>query len=158
MKHPDDEEFKQVKFYVTGNEGSVIISYMTCIELNVIHPHKDLDKISPDCHSWIYSKADKPRKNEKQNKESEKQKNGQVQVSSSSEKSNEKSHEEKCSNKEHSDTRCSSSNKELYSCQCEKTSNSHPWECPDTKKYVQDDQKSQIKKCFNIQPLKPEKT
>ena len=46
-------------FQVTSHEGSVIISFATSIDLNLIQPHRDLDVV-PKEGSLIYSKADMP--------------------------------------------------------------------------------------------------
>ena len=46
-------------FQVTSHEGSVIISFATSIDLNLIQPHRDSDVV-PEEGSLIYSKADMP--------------------------------------------------------------------------------------------------
>ena len=55
--HPDTSSLKQVTFYVTSHEGSVILLCGTSLKLNFIHPHSNLNHI-PDCASLIYSNAD----------------------------------------------------------------------------------------------------
>ena len=59
--HPDTSKLKQVTFYVTSHEGSVVLSCETSLKLNLIHPYSNLDKI-PDCANLIYSNADHPMK------------------------------------------------------------------------------------------------
>ena len=59
--HPDTSKIKQVTFYVTSHEGSVVLSCKTSLRLNLIHPHSNLDQI-PHCASLIYSNADHPMK------------------------------------------------------------------------------------------------
>ena len=55
--HPDTSKLKQITFYDTSHEGSVVLSCKTSLSLNVIHPHSNLDQI-PDCDSLICSNAD----------------------------------------------------------------------------------------------------
>ena len=55
--HPDTSMLKQITFYVTSHEGSVVLSCKTGLSLNLIHPHSNLDQI-PDCDSLICSTAD----------------------------------------------------------------------------------------------------
>ena len=57
--HPDTSSLKQVTFYVTSYEGSVILSCETSLKLKLIHPHSNLDQIS-NCTSLICSNADHP--------------------------------------------------------------------------------------------------
>ena len=57
----DTSKLKQVTFYVTSHEGSVILSCKTSLRLNLIHPHSNLDQM-PDCASLICSNDDHPMK------------------------------------------------------------------------------------------------
>ena len=61
MVHPDTSSLKQVTFYVTSHEGSVVLSCKTSLRLRLIHPNSKLHQI-PDCASLIYSNADHPMK------------------------------------------------------------------------------------------------
>ena len=62
--HPNTSNLKQVTFYVTSHEGSVVLSCKTSLKLNLIHPCSNLNQI-PDCASLIYSNADHPMKSKK---------------------------------------------------------------------------------------------
>ena len=55
--HPDTSKLKQVIFYVTSHEGSVVLSCETSLKLSLIHPHSNLDQI-PDYASLIYSNVE----------------------------------------------------------------------------------------------------
>ena len=57
--HPDTSKLKQVTFYVTSHEGSVVLSCKTSLKLYLIHPHSNLDQV-PDCASLIYINPDHP--------------------------------------------------------------------------------------------------
>ena len=59
--HPVTKMLQEVTFHVTSHKGSVIISCATSIELGLIHPHTKLDEM-PEEGSFIYSKADMPKK------------------------------------------------------------------------------------------------
>ena len=59
--HPDTCSFKQITFYVTNHEGSVVLSCEISLRLSLIHPHSNWHQI-PDCASLVCSKADHPRK------------------------------------------------------------------------------------------------
>ena len=63
--HPDTQCLKEVTFHVTSHEGSVVLSYATSLELNLIQPHNNLDHI-PSSDSLISHKANHPRKNKSQ--------------------------------------------------------------------------------------------
>ena len=52
---------KQITFYVTSHEGSVVLSCKTSLSLNLIHPCSNLDQI-PHCDSLICSNVDHPMK------------------------------------------------------------------------------------------------
>ena len=41
--HADTSSLKQVTFYVTSHEGSVILSCETSLKLCLVHPHSNLD-------------------------------------------------------------------------------------------------------------------
>ena len=68
--HPDSNKLKQITFYVTSHEGSVVLSCKAGLNLNLIHPHSNLDQI-PDCDNLICSNADCPMK-EKSKKSAQK--------------------------------------------------------------------------------------
>ena len=57
--HPDTKCLQEVTFQVVNQEGSVIISCATSIDLNLLQPHRDIDAV-PEEGSLIYSKADMP--------------------------------------------------------------------------------------------------
>ena len=57
-------------FQVVSTEGSVIVSCVTSIELDLIHTHRNLDEI-PEEGSLIYSIADMPRKQKNKNCQAE---------------------------------------------------------------------------------------
>ena len=59
--HLDTKLLHEVTFQVTSHEGSVIVSCATNIELGLIHPHSNLDKV-PEEGSLIYSIADTSKK------------------------------------------------------------------------------------------------
>ena len=61
MVHPDIIILKQVTFYVTSQEGSVVLSCEKSLKLSLIHPHNNLYQI-PDYASLICSNADHPMK------------------------------------------------------------------------------------------------
>ena len=63
--HPDTQCLKEVIFHVTSNEGSVVLSCVTTLELCVIQPCSNLDSISSSA-SLIRSKANYPRKKRSQ--------------------------------------------------------------------------------------------
>ena len=68
--HQDEQCFHKVKFQVVSVEGSVIISYATSINLNLIQIPDQLHTKIPDCVGLVYSSADAPYKHwyeEKQN-------------------------------------------------------------------------------------------
>ena len=54
-------QLKQVTFYVTSHEGSVVLSCKTNLKLNLIHPCRNLNQVL-ECASLIYSSADHPMK------------------------------------------------------------------------------------------------
>ena len=62
--HSDDQCFHKVKFQVVSIEGSVIISYATSINLNLIQIPKQLNTNIPDGARLIYSSVDAPRKHQ----------------------------------------------------------------------------------------------
>ena len=68
--HPETKCLQEVTFQVTSHEGSVIISCITSIDLNLIKPHRDLDVV-PEKGSLISSKADLPvkQKNKKNSRD-----------------------------------------------------------------------------------------
>ena len=49
--HPDTSSLKQVTFYVTSHEGSVVLSCERSLKLSLINPHSYLDQISRLC--WL---------------------------------------------------------------------------------------------------------
>ena len=51
--------FTRITFQVTSQEGSVIISCATSLDIGLIQPHRGLDVV-PEKGSWSYSKADMP--------------------------------------------------------------------------------------------------
>ena len=60
--HPDIKCFKEVTFQVVNTEGSVIVSCVTSISLNLIQIHSELNASIPECGNLIYSCADNPEK------------------------------------------------------------------------------------------------
>ena len=69
--HPDTKLLQEVTFQVTSQEGSVIVSCDTTIELGLIHPHTNLDEV-PEEGSLIHSIADMPKKQKNKNGQAEK--------------------------------------------------------------------------------------
>ena len=70
--HQNDKCFHKVKFQVVSEEGSVIISCATNINLNLIQIHNQLDTKIPDFTKLIYSYADAPYKHQYEEKQNEK--------------------------------------------------------------------------------------
>ena len=70
--HQDDQCFHKVKFKVISVEGSVIISCATCINLNLIQIHNQLDTKIPDCAGLVYSSADAAYKHQYKKKQNAK--------------------------------------------------------------------------------------
>ena len=60
--HPNTKCFQAVTFQVVNTEGSVIVSCVTSISLNLIQIHSELNASVPDCGKLIYSCADDPEK------------------------------------------------------------------------------------------------
>ena len=61
--HPDTRCLEKVKFYIAGNEGSVLISCTTNLELGLIKPKEKLDHLPPEGkRKVIYSSADRIKK------------------------------------------------------------------------------------------------
>ena len=60
----DNKCFLNVPFHVVSVEGSVIVSCVTSINLNLIQIHNKLNTNIPDCARLYYSSADKPRANQ----------------------------------------------------------------------------------------------
>ena len=56
--HPDNKCLQEVTFYVTSNNGSVVLSCVTKLALGLIEPHTRLDYLPPASH--ITSSADHP--------------------------------------------------------------------------------------------------
>ena len=61
LVHPDCKKLNEAIFYVTYNEGSVLISCDTSLTLGLIHLRPILDYLPPRA-SLITSSADHPRK------------------------------------------------------------------------------------------------
>ena len=62
--HPDTKCFEKVSFQVVNIEGSVIVSYATSINFNLIKIHSELDTSVPDCTRLFYSCAHDPDKHQ----------------------------------------------------------------------------------------------
>ena len=63
--HPDTRCFEETRFYVPGNEGSILISCATSLALSLIKPHEKCDHLPPKGNkNIIYSSADKMKKND----------------------------------------------------------------------------------------------
>ena len=45
--HPDARCFEETRFYVPGNEGSILISCASSLALSLIKPHEKLDHLPP---------------------------------------------------------------------------------------------------------------
>ena len=60
--HPSTKCLKGVMFHIGNQEGSVIVSCVTSISLNLMQIHCALNTSVPDCRQLIYSCADDPDK------------------------------------------------------------------------------------------------
>ena len=60
--HPDTRCLKEVIFQVVNHEGSVIISCVTSLDLELIQTHSELNASIPDYGRLIFSSADHPNK------------------------------------------------------------------------------------------------
>ena len=65
LVHPDCKKLNETTFYVTSNEGSVLLSCDTSLTLGLIHPRPRLDYLPPKA-SLIMSSAYHPRKTKAQ--------------------------------------------------------------------------------------------
>ena len=65
LVHPDSEKLKEAIFYITSNEGSILLSYNTSLTLGLIHPRPRLDYLPPRA-SLITSSVDHHRKTKAQ--------------------------------------------------------------------------------------------
>ena len=61
--HSDTQSLEEVTFQVTSQEGSVVLSCVTTLELGLIQPHSDLEDSIPASASLISSTANYPWKN-----------------------------------------------------------------------------------------------
>ena len=61
--HPDTWSLEEVTFQVTSQEGSVVLSCATTLELGLIQPHSALEDSIQASASLISSMAEYPRKN-----------------------------------------------------------------------------------------------
>ena len=63
--YPDTRCLEETRFYVAGNEGSILISCATSLALSLIKPHEKLDHLPAKGNkNIIYSSADKMKKND----------------------------------------------------------------------------------------------
>ena len=60
--HPDTKCFQAVTFQVVNTKGSIIVTSITSISLNLIQIHSALNASAPDCGQLIYSSDDDPKK------------------------------------------------------------------------------------------------
>ena len=60
--HPDTGSLKKVTFQVVNQEGSVIVSCTTSLDLGLIQLHSELYTSLPECGRLIFSSADHPNK------------------------------------------------------------------------------------------------
>ena len=67
LVHPDTKCLQEVTFYVTSNNGSVLLSCVTMLTLGLIQPHTRLDYLPPK-PSLIVNSADLPKKTKSQGK------------------------------------------------------------------------------------------
>ena len=65
LVHLDCKKLNETTFYVTSNEGSVLLSCDTSLTLGLIHPRPRLDYLPPKA-SLVMSSADHPRKTKAQ--------------------------------------------------------------------------------------------
>ena len=64
IMHPDTRCLEETRFYVAGNEGSILISCATSLALSLIKPHEKLDHLPTKGNkNIIYSSAVKMKKN-----------------------------------------------------------------------------------------------
>ena len=61
LVHPDTKHILEVTFYVTSNNGSVLLSCVTTLALGLIQPQNRLDNLPPRA-SHINSSAGHPKK------------------------------------------------------------------------------------------------
>ena len=61
LVHPDTKKLLETTFYVAKNEGSVLLSCKTTLQLGLIQPRARLDYLLPRA-SLITSSADHPKK------------------------------------------------------------------------------------------------
>ena len=61
LAHPDTKKLQEVTFYVTQNDGSVLLSFTTTLVLGLIQPCTRLDYLPPRA-SLITSSVDHPKK------------------------------------------------------------------------------------------------
>ena len=61
LLHPDSKKLKEAVFYITSNDGSVLLSCETSVALGLIQPRSRLNYLPPRA-SLIMSNADHPRK------------------------------------------------------------------------------------------------
>ena len=57
--HPSTKSIEAVTFFVACNEGSVLMSYTTCLALGLIKPHPSLDYLPPGSNI-VSSSVDQP--------------------------------------------------------------------------------------------------
>ena len=65
LVHPDTKYLQEVTFYVASNNGSVLLSCVTMLDLGLIQPHTRLDYLPPRA-SLITSSADHPKQTRSQ--------------------------------------------------------------------------------------------
>ena len=65
LVYPDTKHLKEVALYVASNNGSVLLSCVTMLELGLIQPHTRLDYL-PSRASLITSSADDQKKTKSQ--------------------------------------------------------------------------------------------
>ena len=61
LVHPDTKKLLETTFYVAKNDGSVLLSCKTTLQLGLIQPRARLDYLAPRA-SLITSSADHPKK------------------------------------------------------------------------------------------------
>ena len=64
LVHPDTKDFQEVTLHITSQEGSVVLSCITSLELGLTQPLENID-FKPSSVSLISSKADHPKKFQK---------------------------------------------------------------------------------------------
>ena len=65
LLHPDSKKLVETTFYITSNEGSVLLSCNTSLTLGLIHSRTKLDYLSPRVRLFT-SKVDHPRNTKEQ--------------------------------------------------------------------------------------------